>query len=352
MTTVEEATSDWLTHVLQQQGYLDSGAVSDVSVDAEKSSNASTARLALTYSREATGVLPTNLFLKLCNVDTGHFGNSEICYYTAIATQIQDPPIPHCYHCAYTPDTGHYHLLLQDVSQTHASNWNVKPAWESAAKTVDAMAKIHASWWNHSLLSTVGKFPNEEVIENYISYPAQGLSPMLDDVGKTLPQPWLDLIHHIFHGHGDQLKKRASRTKTLTCIHGDLNPGNILSPIDASGNTLLIDRQLFEWSLSVWLGVSDIAYMMVHWWDTGIRRQLEKPLLQRYHQKLEELGIEDYSFAELWSDYRLCAMQSLYVVTAWCISESERREYKWVWLPQLKKTMAACLDLECIELLQ
>lgn len=120
LTTVEEVTPDWLTYVLHEQGYLGSGVVSDVTVNAEKSSNASTARLALTYSREATGVLPANLFLKLCNLDTRHFGNSEIFYYTAIAAQIKDPPIPQCYYSAYTPDTGHYHLLLEDVSKTHA----------------------------------------------------------------------------------------------------------------------------------------------------------------------------------------------------------------------------------------
>jgi thiamine kinase-like enzyme len=242
-------------------------------------------------------------------------------------------------------------LLLEDLSDTHASNWNVKPTWESATKTIDAMAKIHASWWNHPQLSTVGKFPNENVIKSYLSHPAQGLIPMLGEVGETLPQQWLDIIHCIFDKHGDKLKERASKRESLTCIHGDPNPGNILSPIDPSGQTFLIDRQLFDWSLSIWLGVSDVAYMMIHWWRTEIRRQLEKPLLQRYHQRLQELGIQNYSFTELWNDYRLCAMQSIYVVTAWCVNEVERREYKWVWLPQLKKTMTACLDLECIELL-
>ena len=351
LQTIEEATPEWLTHVLQEQGYLDEGAVLNVQTKTEKSSNADTARLTLIYSKEAIGRMPANLFLKLCSVNAEQFGSSEISYYTTIAAQIQDPPIPHCYHSAYATTTGHYHLLLEDLTDTHTPNWKVKPTWENAAKTIDAMAKLHASWWNHPQLGTIGKLPDEVAIEDYISHPAQGLMPMLEDVGKTLPQPWLELIHRIFDRHGYKLKERARNSDRLTCIHGDPNPGNILSPIALDGKTFLIDRQLFDWSLSIWLGVSDIAYMMVHWWDTESRRQSEQPLLQHYYQKLEQFGIHSYSFTELWDDYRFCAMQSLYVVAAWCIDAAEQSKYKWVWLPQLKKTITACIDLNCMELL-
>lgn len=37
----------------------------------------------------------------------------------------------------------------------------------------------------------------------------------------------------------------------------------------------------FDWSLTVWLGVYDLAYAIVQDWDTPLRRQWEFPMLRR-----------------------------------------------------------------------
>jgi hypothetical protein len=296
------------------------------------------------------GEKPTKLFFKLCDPGPGTFGDAEIVYYAIVAAERSDPPLPRCYHYAYHKEQGKYHLLLEDLSDTHAPD--IKPTWKLATSIIVSIAQLHASWWNHPKLSLVGEFPNKSKLEKYVSFAAAGLAPMLDDVGADLPQEQLDLIHNIFDRHCQKMIERAGNGKDLTFIHGDLNPGNILSPIGAMTRTYLVDRQPFDWSLTVWLGVSDLTYMMVHWWDTEMRREWERPLLENYHQQLTGLGIRDYTFNQLWDDYRLCAMQSLYVATGWCIDPIERKEFKWLWGSQLKKTMMACLDLKCLELLQ
>ena len=112
----------------------------------------------------------------------------------------------------------------------------------------------------------------------------------------------------------------------------------------------MIDRQPFDWSLTTWLGVSDLAYMMVHWWETALRRQYELPILRRYHAALVERGITTYSWPQLLRDYRLCAVQSIYVATAWCAAEESLRTMRWVWWPLLLRSLAACADLRCAEL--
>jgi hypothetical protein len=43
-------------------------------------------------------------------------------------------------------------------------------------------------------------------------------------------------------------------------------------------------------------------------------------------------------------------VQSLYVAAAWCADERDRAAMRWVWLPQLKKALAAFTDLGCAEL--
>lgn len=109
----------------------------------------------------------------------------------------------------------------------------------------------------------------------------------------------------------------------------------------------MIDRQPFDWSLVVWLGVSDVAYMMVHWWDTELRRQYEMPILRHYHSSLQRQGVENYSWEQLFWDYRLCAVQSIYVATEWCSDASATHKMRWVWLPQLQKALQAYADLHC-----
>ena len=44
----------------------------------------------------------------------------------------------------------------------------------------------------------------------------------------------------------------------FTIVHGDINPGNILYPVDP-GKVYFLDRQPFPWSLTTWLGVSDLS---------------------------------------------------------------------------------------------
>jgi len=352
LKSIDEITPQWLTGVLREGGYLTAGTVSDIQISSQQSHNASNTVIKLNYSADATGEKPAKLFFKLCNLDNDPFGNAEVIYYRTIAAEIPHPPMPHCYHAAYLKEQGRYQLLLEDLSDTHIPNWNIPPTLEQASQTAAAMAQLHASWWNHPQLALVGDYPDRSKLERYVCVARGGLGPMLDEIGANLSSEELNLITRIFDKHCEKMIERAGDSNDLTCIHGDLNPGNILSPVAAGGRTYLIDRQPFDWSLTIWLGASDLAYMMVHWWEPTIRRELDKPLLKYYHQQLMRSGISHYSYDQLWRDYRLCAMQSLYVATAWCADATVQKDFKWVWQPQLKKTLAACMDLKCAELLQ
>jgi Ser/Thr protein kinase RdoA (MazF antagonist) len=143
---------------------------------------------------------------------------------------------------------------------------------------------------------------------------------------------------------------RTRDSTGFTLVHGDVNPGNILAPRDGPGPIYLVDRQPFDWSLTTWLGVSDLAYMIVHWWDTELRRRWELPILRHYHEQLERRGIAEYTWDQLMRDYKLAAVQSVYVAVEWCVLEEDRTKMRWVWEPKFQKAMAAFFDLRCAEL--
>jgi len=173
---------------------------------------------------------------------------------------------------------------------------------------------------------------------------------MIETLGDTLDPAWRRALVEIFARHPAQMLERTRDSTGFTLIHGDPNPGNILAPIDGAGPVYLVDRQPFDWSLTTWLGVGDMAYVMVHWWESERRRELELPILHHYHAALERRGVAGYAWEQLLRDYRLTAVQSVYVATEWCVLEEDRTRVRWNWEPQLRKAMTAFFDLQCVGL--
>jgi hypothetical protein len=145
----------------------------------------------------------------------------------------------------------------------------------------EALAALHAYWWGSERLSAIGAaIPREHEISAYIEHTRPGLEPMIDTLGDTLDPVWRHALAEIFARHPAQMLERTRHGAGFTLVHGEPNPGNILAPIDGAGPVYLVDRQPFDWSLTTWLGVGDIAYVMVHWWESELRREWELPILR------------------------------------------------------------------------
>jgi len=182
LTSPDEATPEWLTVILRDGGYLRQGRVTAVVHDAGSSVHARNARLQLRYSDEAQGDRPSALFLK--------------------------------------------------ISPTHTTNFAAPPTLAQANKTAVAMARLHAAWWNDPQLPEVGRWPETAVIDNYVQSALPGIQPLLEETRDQISDEWCRLIQLIAERHGYQMKARAADPATMTFIHGDPNPGNILSPHD------------------------------------------------------------------------------------------------------------------------
>jgi hypothetical protein len=63
-------------------------------------------------------------------------------------------------------------------------------------------------------------------------------------------------------------------------------------------------------------------------------------------------GVTDYSWSQLVTDYKLCAVQSVYVATEWCSVPEDVKRMRWLWEKQLERALTAFFDLECSSLWQ
>jgi thiamine kinase-like enzyme len=351
ITDVSQINLDWLDHALRRSGALISGRVRDFSVSVEGSTNACVAKLHVAYDEQATGKLPARLFLKLCSQSNEFVPDSEVNYFLRDYVGLVDAAIPTCYDASYDGDAGIYHILMDDLSTSHRSYWGMTPTLAHGVAMAQTLARLHAYRWGEERFAAVeGRIPSRSQIERYVAVAQEGVAPLLAAPNADLEPAWPDALRAVFEHHPQAMIKRTQNPVGFTLVHGDVNPGNILVPISGEGTIYLIDRQPFEWSLTTWLGVSDLAYMMVLWWETELRRSLEWPVLRAYHAGLQQQGVTDYAWEQLVDDYRLCALQGVYVATDWCSDEKNRTEKKWIWWPKLQRSMAAFFDLGCAEL--
>lgn len=350
ITGPDQLTPRWFDEVLARADALRSGGVDSVEVQPEAADNSRLVRVRLRYRPGSTGACPTKLLLKLVG-GGGSFGPSEVDYYARDYADLVDAPLPRCYDARYSATGRRYHLLLDDLGETHRNNWDSPPSGAYGRAVADALAALHGHRWGPERLCAVrATLPGPAEVDRYLAQVEPGLEPMLASAAGAIDARWAGVLREVFVRHPPLLRARTQEPAGFTLVHGDVNPGNVLSPRAGPGRTYLIDRQPFDWSLTTWLGVADVAYLMVHWWDTELRRRFELPTLRHYHEGLLRGGVGDYPWPQLVRDYKLCAVQSIYVAVEWCVSEEDRDGMRWVWLPQLEKAMAAFVDLGCADL--
>lgn len=365
ITNREQISAEWLTTALRNSDALTNGEVASIDLTALESNWASSAHIRVTYSADAQGTRPQKLFLKMTDTDTGdgeYFDDSEVNYYLRDYVDVADAPLVRCYDGAYSAELHRYHLLLDDLSDTHIRALDKPPTFEHALALADAFAIIHARWWGAERLAEYGAVMHSPShIQRLIDIAEPGLEHILW-AADTSPQAvdgtrldvglkshWADLMHEIFANHPSALVKRTHDANGFTIIHGDSNYTNILVPRDGDRPLYLIDRQPFDWSFTTWLALYDLVYVMIFDWDVETRREWEIPVLKQYHAALVERGVRTYSWDALLHDYRLSIPMGLYTATEYCRGGVNLQFYGR-WLAVLQRTLAACDDHNCREL--
>ena len=331
--------SDWL----RQSGTLPHGAVVDVHVELEfETPNAKLVFLTATYSPDAPRNLARRLVVK-SPLTPPEGTSTEVEFYRLLAPVLGTPPLVRCYAAIEDGDGDTGTLVLEDVRSTHDHPpWPTPPSLNECEVALDTLARVHAQWWEAPALgNTVGKPHTRESLTSMVQGIAAHLPAFVDTVGDSLTAEGRRLLERVF---GSSLKPwlRLTNPRALTIIHGDAHTWNFLFPRSGHGAALLIDWQL--WHVDV--GARDLAFFMLYW-DPSRRRELERPLISYYHDRLLEHGVQNYSFDELWLDYRRCSVRNLTIpIIFW------RRGMKPEgWGPRLECALTAYRDLACDELI-
>jgi hypothetical protein len=348
ITSLDQVSPAWLTSVLFKSGALTQGAVESIDIDAGQGNWSTSAKLLVTYAGNAEGLLPERLFLKMVNTDTGddeHFYDSEVTYYLRDYVGVANAPLLRCYDGVYSERLQRYHLLLDDVSQTHVQATLKAPTLEYGLALAEGLAILHAHYWGAERLAEAGaSIHDASHIQRFVDIARPGLAHIVRQFSSELQPHWVEAMRNLFERHPQAMIRRAKDLRGFTLIHGDAGSYNILAPRQGERPIYLIDRQPFNWSLTTWLGVYDLAYAIVLEWAPETRRRFEIPVLEHYYHALLRNGVIDYSWEQLNQDYCLCAAMGVYIATEYCRGGVNENLVP-VWLPMLQRALMACDDL-------
>lgn len=322
LTSIDQATSAWLTDVLHRGGYLLSGEVRSVEVTREFTEQLGSISyfLAVTYSEDAPPGAPSRLFLKLPRPNlapesTAWAGEKEIQMYQAFLPHQRDLPIIQCYDAIYDPDLRKYHLLLDDLSETHDQPaWHREIAERYITQTVDCLAQFHAYWWEHPRLSTVaGALPDAATMQAEIQRLQSAFAGFADVAGDQLSAEDRGIYEDVLSALPALWQPRTN-PRGQTLVHGDAHFWNFLYPRDPKRHhTCMLDWQLSH----ICSGTQDLAYAIVLRYPHRTPA-IERALVRRYYDRLQLHGVQNYSWAACWDDYRRhAAEQVLFPMRFW-----------------------------------
>jgi hypothetical protein len=335
-----------LTGALRDAGVLIVGRVVEVAVLSDRPTLVSRIlRLGLGYDgappdAPRTVILKTGL-PRTMSVDWIG-GRQEVEFYTRIAPMLPNDVVPRCFQAHRAADTGAWHLLLEDLTDTHAvaTQWPLPPTQADCETILAAHARLHAAWWDDPRFGvTVG---NWLVIEDYQQRVERDYAAMADRLGEVLSPDRRDLYRRFLDAI-PRLYARYQTHRDMTIVQGDSHIWNCFLPRNGG-----IGVRLFDWdSWRIHLSAADLAYMMAMHWYPDRRQQMERPLLDHYHNVLVVNGVAGYSRRALEDDYRWAALTRLALPPMLAGAQIP----PMIWWNNLERILMAIDDLGCRELL-
>jgi hypothetical protein len=341
------AHAEHLTDAFHRTGVLKDGRVRDVMVESSRPQFVSNIiRLRLTYDGAANG--PSSVILKTGLPHAGGLpagGHHEVAFYTQVAPAMSGRFVPRCFEAFSDPDTNTWHLLLEDLTDSHfiAAPWPLPPTLEQCGSIVVARARFHAKWWDDPRLGvSVGTWLDADAMSSFLQRLAGQIAKFVDLMGDRLSHERRDLFARLLDA-APRLLARYHSHRNITVVQGDAHVWNNFLPRDGGD-----DVRLFDWdSWRINVGSTDLARMMAALWYPDQRRWMERQLLDRYHATLMACGVQGYDRATLDDDYRLSVLWQI-TTPVWL---EAAKIPPVIWWNDLERILLTVDDLDCRNLL-
>ncbi|HEY2538137.1 MAG TPA: phosphotransferase [Stellaceae bacterium] len=342
------AQAEHLTGALRRCGALSDGYVTAVVIESSRDTILSRIiRLRLSYDG-ALAYTPRSLILKtgLPERPEVHWnsGHRETAFYQQVGAVMSARVVPRCFEAAADVDAKMWHLLLEDLTDSHFTlgNWPLPPTLEQSKQIITARARFHAEWWDDPRLgASVGNWSTHD--SQYFELLSQKVAWFADLIGERLSPERRDFYRRLIDA-GPRLTRRYHSHRNVTVVHGDAHVWNVFLPRADGGDGV----RFFDWDAwRLGTGTDDLAYMMALHWYPDHRRRDELKLLDHYHMTLSASGVAGYDRRALDDDYRLSVLWQT-TIPVW---QAAYDIPSWIWWHHLERIFMAVDDLGCEQLL-
>jgi thiamine kinase-like enzyme len=249
---------------------------------------------------------PDKIFLKLTKPNQPEeVIKREVDFYNKVLpallrkNKIEDLCLTNCYDAYFDDVTGQSHIILDNISSDYKASTEKQPPTQRHREQIfDALARIHAHWWEHPILDTLAEMPSEEKMAENVEVCLSKYEAMQNFQGtKFMPPRHKEILQKIAAQVPARRKERLINGQGITIVHRDLHPGNLMY---SHRESRIIDWQ--SWGVDT--ATDDLAYMIVCFWSQQLREFQENVVLRRYYDNLLRFGVQDYSWDDFQYDYR------------------------------------------------
>ncbi len=259
----------------------------------------------------------------------------EVMFYTGLGRGL---PVPDCAYGTFDPDTGASVLLLQDLAEFRAGQFLDGLTAVETRAVVAALADIHAKWWDApevAALSGVDLLDEFDFAACWPVYPG-ALARILP--GVILPDTFLALGDHLA-SNAKSVFGALMEQGPCTVLHRDCQADNVMFATD--GTARILDWQIFGKGR----GVYDVAYVLTGSLQPDLRRQIERVVVQTYHQRLLAAGIKGYTWDRCWRDYTQSVIGKFLITVLATVLMNNDTDHKRAWRrADLERLLAFCAD--------
>jgi hypothetical protein len=337
--SLDAATPRRLTRILRDAQLLNGERVTAVHRLQTRQAAQPAARFELQFSGRVAAAVPRRVYLKLVTPEIiqqrgREAALRELQFYRSVTATLSPSlfgmGVVRCLDSVLESD-GSSHLLLEDLSETHAHpEWPIPPLRSQVEDAVDWTAAFHATWWEDPAILPL---PQLKVSRDRLTELADRHVAAVADQLSARETARMRRIYQSIEGMWRRGLIGEPPERGFVLTHGDLHFWNVLYPVSATGGLAVVDWEFW----GVGHPLTEAAYLIGLNWDRSRDPADERGLVARYHRGLVASGRPVPSWEDCWRDYRL-AMISLFLVPAvfWA-----RQLSAGIWWPHLRRLHAA-----------
>lgn len=306
LTTIDDVTPEWLHARLA--GHFPDVVVDSMSFGDRTDGTATRLQLHVRYAPGRDYGLPNQFYLKaLLGPPPADITSLYACEVEFFRTMYPDLTIetPRLFGCDFDPDSGHFYLLMEDITARDARfGWATRPcSVAETAAVLESAAELHAKYWQSprlgrefSWLETPLKGRTADFFRTdcpAIMLREYEISPykaaIFDPSDYYTPERLWKALWTL---------QEINEADVPTVLHGDIHVGNTyFLPSGAGG---ILDWQMMR--IGCW--AHDVTYMIVTALTPEDRRAHEEELIRGYMDALQRRGISPPDWEQAWERHR------------------------------------------------